>query len=135
MGSGQKKSVLPTAFLKLLFKMQLVIMLSMAVAVRIVTLVSLFIVGIIPISNIKFTKLLIIFFVKRVNIKIFCQKKALLVVVLSGRILWKKVSYTFKSTSRGLYSTVKILFFLFSFNYLHKLYLSHCVVYTKVNLG
>ena len=66
------------ALLKSLFMMQLVIMLSMAVAVCLVTLVGLFIVGIILNSNIKFTKLWTFFLVsksRRLILKFLAIKK------------------------------------------------------------
>ena len=77
------------ALLKSLFMMQLVIMLSMAVAVCLVTLVGLFIVGIILNSNIKFTKLWTFLFVsksRRLILKFPARKKVLLTVELSERI-------------------------------------------------
>ena len=93
--------------------MQLVIMLSMAVAVCLVTLVGLFIVGIILNSNIKFTKLWTFLFAsksRRLILKSPARKKVLLTVVLSERIFLKKVSHTFKSPLGGLYITLKIIF-------------------------
>ena len=56
--------------------MQLVIMLSMAVAVHLVTLVGLFNVGIVLDSNIKFTKLVffVFFKVEEVNTKMSWKK-------------------------------------------------------------
>ena len=101
------------ALLKLLFKMQLVIMLSMAVAICLVTLVGLFIVDVILNSNIKFTKLwtsLLVSKSRRLILKSPARKKVLLTVVLSERIFLKKVSHTFKSPSGGLYATLKIIF-------------------------
>ena len=66
------------ALLKPLFMMKLVIMLSMAAAVCLVTLVGLLIAGIILNSNIKFIKLnfFVCLKVEEVNIKISCKKKS-----------------------------------------------------------
>ena len=92
-GKWSGKSVLTMALLKSLFMMQLVIMLSMAVAVCLVTLVGLFIVGIILNPNIKFTKLWTFLFVwksRRLILKSPARKKVLLTVVLFERIFFEK---------------------------------------------
>ena len=75
-GKWSDESVLTRVFLKLLYMMQLVIMLSMAVAVHLVILVGLFNVVIVLHSNIKFTKLVffVFFKVEEVNIKMSCKK-------------------------------------------------------------
>ena len=104
--------------LKSLFMMQLV-MLSIAVAVCLVTLVGLFIVGTIINSNIKFTKLWTFLFVsksRRLTLKSPTRKKVLLTVVLSERIFLKKVSHTFESPLRGLYITLKTIFLVWLFS-------------------
>ena len=111
-GKWSDKSVLTMALLKSLFMMQLVIMLSMAVAVCLVTLVGLFIVGIILNSNIKLTKLWTFLFAsksRRLILKSPARKKVFLTVVLSERIFLKKVSHTFKWLSGGLHITLKII--------------------------
>ena len=87
----------------------------MAVAVCLVTLVGLFIVGIILSSNIKFTKLWIFLFVsksRRSILKPPARKKILLTVVLSERIFLKSFSHKFKSPSGGLYTTLKVIFLI-----------------------
>ena len=75
-GKWSDESVLTRVFLKLLYMMQLVIMLSMAVAVHLVILVGLFNVVIVLHSNIKFTKLVffVFFKVEEVNIIMSCKK-------------------------------------------------------------
>ena len=102
------------ALLKSLFMMQLVIMLFIAVAVCLVTLVVLFIVGIILNSNIKFTKLSTFLFVsksKRLILKSPARKKVLLTVALSERgFFLRKASHTFKWPLGGLYIALKIIF-------------------------
>ena len=101
------------AILKSLFMMQVVIILSIAVAVCLVTLFGLFIVGIKLNSNIIFTKLWTFLFVsksRRLMLKSPARKKVLLTVVLSERIFLKKFSHTFKSPLGGLYTTLKIIF-------------------------
>ena len=83
------KSFLTMTLLKSLFMMQLVIMLSMTVAVCLVTLVGLFIVGIILNSNIEFIKLWTFLFVsksRRFILKSPAKKNVLLTVVLSEKI-------------------------------------------------
>ena len=117
-GKWSDKSVLTMVLLKLLFMMQLVIMLSMAVAVCLVTLVGLFIVGIILNSNIKFTKLWTFLFVSKSRRLILKSpaRKGLLTVVLSERIFLKKVSHAFKSSLGGLYITLKIIFLVWLFS-------------------
>ena len=110
-GKWSGKSVLTMTLLKLLFMMQLVIMLSMAVAVCYSR--WLFIVPIILNSNIKFTKLWTFLFVsksRRLILKSPARKNVLLTVVLSERIFLKKVSNTFKSPLGDLYITLKIIF-------------------------
>ena len=70
----------------------------MTVAVSLVTLVGLFIVGVILNSNIKFTKFWTFLFVsksRRLVLKSPARKKVLLTVILSERIFLKKVSLLF----------------------------------------
>ena len=96
------KYFLTKALLKLILKMQLVIILSMVVAVCLVTLVGLFIVGAILNSNIKLT-FLFISKLRRLILKSPARKKVLLTVALSERFKKKKkVSHKFKSPSGGL---------------------------------
>ena len=68
----------------------------MAVAVCLVTLVRLFIVG------------LLVSKLGRLILKSPARKKVLLTVVLSEKVFLKKVSHTLKSPSGGLYITLKI---------------------------
>ena len=85
----------------------------MAAAVSLVTLVGLFIVGIILNSNIKFTKLSTLLFVsksRRLILKSPVRKKVLSTEVLWKILFFKKVTHTFKSPSDGLYVTLKIIF-------------------------
>ena len=101
------------ALLKSLFMMQLVIMLSMVVAVCLVTIVGLFIVGIILNSDIKFTKIWTFLFAsksRRLTLKSPPRKKVLLTVVYLKGFFLKKASHTFKSALACLYMTLKIVF-------------------------
>ena len=100
------------ALSKSLFKMQLV-MLSIVLAISLVTFVGLFMAGIILHSSIKFTKLrtfLLISKSRRLILKSPARKNVLLTIVLSKRIFLKRVSHLFKSPSGGLYTTLKIIF-------------------------
>ena len=91
----------------------MVMMFSIAATVCLVTLVGLFIVGIMLNSNIRFTKLSTLLFVsksRRLILKSPVRKKVLLTVVIWKILFVKKVTHTFKSPSDGLYATLKIIF-------------------------
>ena len=94
-------------------------MLSMVVAVSLVTIANLYIVGIRLNSNIKFTRLWTFLFVsksRRLILKSPVREKVLLTAVLSESIFLKKVSHTFKSPPGVSYTSLrkKILVWLFS---------------------
>ena len=75
--------------------MQIVIKISIATTICLVTLVALFIVDIMLNSNIKFTKLWTLLFVlrsRRLILKSPARKKIIITIALSERIFLKKVS-------------------------------------------